>query len=184
MISVFGCTAARIEAARKKAEERERYIKEIEAQVESTPRETLLQAKVQAVIGGSLPDVYKAAIPVLTRLGKSSIVTPTPATLPDDLKRFWVIYRDSDPIYHKQEPITVDEDLPTADLDIYVTVLLEARGPNATTVYFYPHNQLSTKISEALQELVDANMIYRGRLFIYRLDTQTAIRRNWLWLAK
>lgn len=178
MMPALGCVAS-MEAKKK----REECIKSIQARVESTAPEILRQVKVKAVISRPLPEVYEAAMPVLTREGRSTAVTPTPPKLSKDVRTFRIIYLDTEPIYHEQKPIR-PEDSQTGGLNIYVTILLEARGFNATTVYFYPHNWLCSTIPEGLKEVVDANMIYRGRLFIHRLEAQTASQRTWTWLTK
>ena len=188
----LGCAADR-EAARKGAEERDRYIQEIESKVESTTPETLRQAKVRAIISKPLPVVYRAAVSALSHLDMPAIVTPTPRIILDTTKRTWIIYSDDEPVFHEGKPIQPVSAKGFFDhgmgggiesLYIYVTVFLEAKGPRATAVCFYPHNRLCHKIQSELQSVVDDNMTYRGRQFIYRLETQAASQEKWPWLIK
>ena len=188
----LGC-AATMEAARKAAEERERYIQEIESKVDGTTPETLRQAKVRAIISKPLPVVYRAAVSTLSHLDRPAIVTPTPRIIPDKTQRTRIIYSDDEPVFHEGKPIQPASAKGFFDhgmgggiesLYIYVTLFLEAKGPRATTVCFYPHNRLCTRISEELQKVVDDNMTYRGRLFVNRLQTQIESQRRWLWITE
>ncbi|MCX5893416.1 MAG: hypothetical protein NTW80_10695 [Deltaproteobacteria bacterium] len=172
---ISGCIGLAVVAIKQKQiKDQKEQMQEVQSKVAATGSETFKQAEIKATIPRPLAEVYQATL--LTSGADTSVNPSTPGR-----DRAQVDYKDTEPIYHNGKPIFGGG---AADTGIMVTVYLESQGPNSTVVYFYPHNKLYEKIPPEQQQIVAANMQYRGRQFIYRLDTQSNSKQKWAWLRR
>jgi hypothetical protein len=177
---MIGCASQQITQSK----ELQSYLGEIESKVKFTPQETLRQATSRLLVPKPLPAVYKASFSALSHLDRSAILSPSsPVSL--DEKQARIVYADNEPIFHNKQSISTDpSSIYTENGDLFVTIFLEAQGPNSTMVYFYPHHKACYKMSAELQPVLDANMAYRGRQFVYRLEAQVASQEKWPWIDR
>jgi len=156
----------------KQAEDQRRQVAEVESKVAATETDIYKQAEVKTVINKPLAEVYQAVM-----LTTGSSMASNPGGVSRD--RSQVNFTDTEPIYQNSKPIFGGGD---TGRGIMVTVYLESQGPRATAVYYYPHNKLYANIPPEQQKVVEANLQYRGRQFLYRLETQANSRQKWAWL--
>ncbi len=172
---ISGCIGLAVVAIKQKQiSDQKEQMQEVQSKVASAGPETFKQAEIKTVIQKPLAEVYQATL--LTSGADTSVTPSTPSR-----DRAQVDYKDTEPIYHSGKPIFGGG---PADTGIMVTIYLESQGSNSTAVYFYPHNKLYEKIPPEQQQIVAANMQYRGRQFIYRLDTQLNSKQKWAWLRR
>jgi hypothetical protein len=172
VLMISGCAMAIMAAAQKQSQERMKQMQEVQSKIAATDKDTYKQAEVKTVLQKPLAEVYQAVM-----LTSGSDMTSTPGGVSRD--RSQVNFTDLEPMYHKGKPLFGGEG---AGRGFMVTVYLESQGPNSTAVYYYPHNKLYENIPPDQQKVVEANMQYRGRQFLYRLDTQVNSRQKWAWL--
>ena len=173
-LMLSGCVAAlAVHAIKtKQAEDQQKQAAEVESKVASTEVDTYKQAEVKTIVQKPLSEVYQAVM-----LTTGSDMPTTPSGVSRD--RSQVNFTDTEPIYQNSKPIFGGGG---TGRGIMVTVYLESQGPRATAVYYYPHNKLYENIPPEQQKVVEANMQYRGRQFLYRLDTQANSKQKWAWL--
>jgi hypothetical protein len=171
---ISGCIAAAVYAVKaKQASDQQKQVAEVESKVAGTDTDTYKQAEVKTIVQKPLAEVYQA---VMLTTGSDM-----PATAPSGVSRdrSQVNFTDTEPIYQNGKPIFGGGG---TGRGIMVTVYLESQGPRATAVYYYPHNKLYETIPPEQQKVVEANMQYRGRQFLYRLETQANCKQKWAWL--
>jgi len=172
---ISGCIGmAMVAMKQKEIKDQMQQMEEVKSKVAAAGAETFKQAEIKTVIQKPLAQVYQA-----TLLTTGGDLSATPGTASRD--RAQVDYQDTEPIYHNGKPIFGGGPAITG---ILVTVYLESQGPNSTAVYFYPHNKLYEKIPAEQQQVVAANMQYRGRQTLYRLEAQSNSKQKWAWLRR
>jgi hypothetical protein len=190
IVGIGGCAAIG-EKAMQRAEEQQRYVQNIWSTADSTSPEVLRRAELKKVIPKPLPAVYRAATIVLSEQTRGwGAHLPSKAGESASFRK--IIYDDTEPILNKRKAVKSSDDSssgffgkPWRDpLHILVTVFMESQGPQSTAVYYYPHNRLCSKIPPEAQGIVEANLMYRGELFIYRLETQALSQEKWGWLGR
>jgi len=170
-----GCIGLAVMAVKQKEiKDQKEQMQEVQTKVAATEAETFKQAEIKTVIPKPLAEVYQATL--LTTGADTSTNLSTPSR-----DRARVDYKDTEIIYQNGKPIFGGG---PADTGIMVTVYLESQGPNSTVVYFYPHNKLYEKIPADQQQIVASNMQYRGRQFLYRLETQVNSKQKWAWARR
>jgi hypothetical protein len=142
----------------------------------------LRQTQLCIIVDRPLSEVYKATVSVLSHLGTSTLITPM---LPPsaDQRESRIIYIDNEPLFYNKKPIGMSPKASKDDIGIYVSILMESHSLNTTALYIYHHNNVRNTSAE-VQTVVDANMAYRGRILIYRLDTQLRSEEKWPWITK
>jgi|GEM_PF-2503571 hypothetical protein len=172
---ISGCIGMAVVAMKQKEiKDQMKQMEEVKSKVATTGPETFKQTEIKTVVQKPLAEVYQATL----------LVTGAEALRNQGLvsrDRAQVDYNDTEPIYHSGKAIFGGGLVNTG---IMVTIYLESQGPKSTAVFFYPHNKLYEKIPPEQQQIVAANMQYRGRQFVYRLDTQVNSKQKWAWLRR
>ncbi len=154
-----------------KMREQRKYVAEIESKAASAGAATFRRADLSKEIPSSLPEVYKASAIVLKNYNQPQDCLPELT-----VNQGQISYLDNEIIVSKMKRIDTQA--------IVVTVFMEAKGPDATMVYYYPHVELYNKLAPEFQQIIKDNMKYRGNRFLYRLETQLTGKANWSWLNR